>query len=100
MEVVPVAAKRQMVLGEPRNKSRAESKLFLVRKLQQSDAVIGDTLVDLRSDGICFSKNFITYFFNFIIPYVQKVWSQQLVKVTSSFVCFSRSDVNLISLHQ
>lgn len=51
MEVAPVAAKRQMVLGEPRNKSRTESKLFLVRKLQQSDAVIGDTLVDSRSDG-------------------------------------------------
>ncbi|EJD74155.1 ubiquitin carboxyl-terminal hydrolase [Loa loa] len=51
MEIAPVAAKRQMVLGEPRNKSRAESKLFLVRKLQQSDAVIGDTLLDSRSDA-------------------------------------------------
>ncbi|VIO94805.1 Ubiquitin carboxyl-terminal hydrolase family protein [Brugia malayi] len=50
LPVVPVAAKRQMVLGEPRNKSRTESKLFLVRKLQQSDAVFGDTLVDSRSD--------------------------------------------------
>ncbi|VDO42414.1 unnamed protein product, partial [Brugia timori] len=51
LPVVPVAAKRQMVLGEPRNKSRTESKLFLVRKLQQSDAVFGDTLVDSRSDS-------------------------------------------------
>ncbi|VDP23198.1 unnamed protein product [Onchocerca flexuosa] len=54
IEIAPVAAKRQMVLGEPRNKSRPESKLFLVRKLQQSDAVIGDTLVDSRSDGKLF----------------------------------------------
>lgn len=51
MNVAPVAAKRQMVLGEPRDKSRTESKLFLVRKLQQLDAVIGETLVDLGSNG-------------------------------------------------
>lgn len=51
-EVTPVSAKRQMVLGEPRNKSRMESKLFLVRKLHQPDAVIGDTLVDPHNDGL------------------------------------------------
>lgn len=52
MNVAPVAAKRQMVLGEPRDKSRTESKLFLVRKLQQSDAVIGETLVDSGSNAL------------------------------------------------
>lgn len=41
-----IASKRQMVLGEPRNKSRPESRLFIIRRLLQADSVIGETLVD------------------------------------------------------
>ncbi|VDN06160.1 unnamed protein product [Thelazia callipaeda] len=50
-EVTPVAAKRQMVFGEPRNKSRTDAKLFVVRKLQHAETVTGDTLVDPHSDA-------------------------------------------------
>ncbi|VDK78293.1 unnamed protein product [Anisakis simplex] len=44
------ANKRQMVLGEPRNKTNLDSKLFIVRRLQQLDYVIGDTIVDTNGD--------------------------------------------------
>ncbi|MFH4973766.1 hypothetical protein AB6A40_000475 [Gnathostoma spinigerum] len=44
-QFVPKASvRRQMVLGEPRNKEFTDSKLFIVRKLLHPDNVIGDTL--------------------------------------------------------
>uniref|UniRef100_F1KRM8 ubiquitinyl hydrolase 1 n=1 Tax=Ascaris suum TaxID=6253 RepID=F1KRM8_ASCSU len=43
---VLVGVKRQMVLGEPRNKSRLDSRLFIVRRLQQPESIIGESLVD------------------------------------------------------
>ncbi|VDM41537.1 unnamed protein product [Toxocara canis] len=45
---VRVGVKRQMVLGEPRNKSRLHSKLFIVRRLQQPESIIGESLVDTQ----------------------------------------------------
>ncbi|VDN58555.1 unnamed protein product [Dracunculus medinensis] len=37
----PIGVKRQMVLGEPRNKQFYDSHLFLVRKLQSAENVLG-----------------------------------------------------------
>lgn len=42
----PAPSRRQMVLGEPRQKTRNDCRLFLVRKLQQQETVVGETLVD------------------------------------------------------